>query len=179
MGSIASYSAGVSVRYQRDINIKTPNTDEEIKNFLKLKDNKIYKTTPCNYEDITIENIKEDIVGFIFSAPGDEDYNSLEVTEDFFEYLHEYDKSYIYNTLKIVKVDREYLRFIDLDIAKEYIHIPLNVDRIINLGEVGESIYYEEDNTSNIFFDIPLDILEDYKNKRCVFELSANGDMEY
>lgn len=37
MGSVASYSAEVMVRYKRDINGKTPNTDKDIEYFLKLK----------------------------------------------------------------------------------------------------------------------------------------------
>jgi hypothetical protein len=173
MASVASYIAGVSVRYQRDINIKIPNTDKEIEEFLKSKDNRIYKTVPCTYEDITIENIKDDIVGFIFSAYWVE-YNYLE-DEAFFEYLHDINEDSISNTLKIVKVDKEYLRFIDLDIAKEYVCIPLNVNKVINLGGVENSIYCRGDNTSSIFFNIPSNIIEDYKNKKCVFELSADG----
>jgi hypothetical protein len=179
MGSIASYSTTVVARYKRDINIKTPNTDKMIDEFLKAKDYKMYKMVDCNYSDMKIENIEGDVVGFVCSTPDYEGHNYLDDPIDFFQYLGEWKEGAVFDLFKIVKADREYLRNIDLDIAKEYNCIPPSVDKVIPICEVFEPIYGGGyDNSSKIILNIPQDILEDCMSGRCVLELSTNGNIE-
>lgn len=182
MGSVASYSAGVCARYKRDINVKTPNTDKEIEDFLQLKGN-FYYEVPCSYEDIKQDTTKETL-GFVFRQ--DEEtftflFNNVNSTyETIEEFLDDCD---VYSEdreeyFRLIQTPKEALKYVNLEILKEYNYFRKDVDIIVYLTEISDSIYFDRDNSQTENIILSKRILKDLSEGKCSLELYGTGDVD-
>jgi hypothetical protein len=176
MGSVASYEASVIAVYKRNIKITKPNSQEDIEKFLKSKGGVFGKVLK---EEINIDNIdfnNDEHIGYVYNYD-DEECFTLKSEDDIETFIDE-DCEEI---RPIVTINSDELKYLDLNILKEFKYYDENGDfnENITLENISESIYCNSDNYSSTEFKISAKILQDLADKKCTLHLEGNGSGDH
>lgn len=180
MGSLGNYEAYLFVKYERQIKISEPNSDEDINKFLKSKEGFFGKVLEeeVDYDfnnDDTIIIDKNEYIGFIFELDGEKAV-AYKVKDNISKVEKQEDWDYTY---PIVSMSVDELRYLDLNILKDFECYNESEDysTIKVLGEIGSEVYYEscEENKSYSFVELSDEVLKDLLDKKCTLHLEGNS----
>lgn len=177
MGSLGNYEAYLFVKYERQIKISEPNSDEDIDKFLKFKGNFFGKVLKEDTTDDDLNIIdKDEYVGFWFKF-NDEIITTYKVRDNISKV--EKKQKYWEHIYPIVSMSVDELRYLDLNILKDFECYNESEDysTIKVLGEIGSEVYYEscDENKSYSFVELSDEVLRDLLDKKCTLHLEGDS----
>ena len=177
MGSLGNYQACLFAKYERQIKISKPNSDEDIDKFLKSKEGFFGKVLE---EDVTDDDLniinRDEYIGFWFKF-NDEIITTYKVRDSISNV--EKKQKYWEHIYPIVSMSVDELKYLDLNILKDYDYYDESKDysAIKLLGEIGSEMYYEscDENKSYSFVELSDEILRDLLDKKCTLHLEGDS----